>query len=259
MVRMRPCAEGAQAPHWLPLCSCFCCHCSCAVSGQSHNTSSFSFINHFHYLILNLTVFALLLLMFLFCLTFSLLLFLHLTVSDLFHYFVFFFPILIFLTCHSFLCSTTICLHLPSNPPSVLVSVSRQHFLRLTWLWTTSHALCIFPHLSFSVSGNKLQCLSLLTSDYWCSQTLVKTDHSHLICIFSLISLQMLSIQRVRVSDQFWLYIMAKGLPVKYKNDILKLFYIFWPLVWSLYRWLLAKPHPLQTLSCKLVKLAVVT
>lgn len=47
MVRMRPCADGAQAPHWLPLCSCYCCHCSCAVSGQFHNASPFFFVNVF--------------------------------------------------------------------------------------------------------------------------------------------------------------------------------------------------------------------
>lgn len=45
MVRMRPCAEGALAPHWLPLCSCYCCHCSCAVSGQSRKASSPSLMN----------------------------------------------------------------------------------------------------------------------------------------------------------------------------------------------------------------------
>lgn len=38
------------------------------------------------------------------------------------------------------------------------------------------------PHLSLSVSGNRLWCGSLLTSDYSCSQALVETDSSFLIC-----------------------------------------------------------------------------
>lgn len=60
MVRMRPCAEGAQAPHWFPLCSCYCCHCSCAVSGQSHNASSFSLsLSFYHCLKFSLTLFGL--------------------------------------------------------------------------------------------------------------------------------------------------------------------------------------------------------
>lgn len=194
MVRMRPCAEGAQAPHWLPLCSCYCCHCSCAVSGQSHNASPFSFIN----LTLSLSctqscrrwliALALFLLMFLFCLFPS-------------PYFFFFLP-----------CSTTSCLfplfsypylshlslllmfyhHLSSPAPQLTsqsLSVSRQHFPRLTWLWTSSHALCIFPHLSLSVSGNRPRRLSLLTSEHWCGQTLAKTDRSLLICIQTFVRL----------------------------------------------------------------------
>lgn len=119
MVRMRPCAEGAQAPHWLPLCSCYCCHCSCAVSGQSHNAISFS---------LSLTLFqsynlwlilALFLLMFLFFLfsrsssSLCLSVFYYFSFVPLLNVFFHCFPALIFLTCHSLLCSTTICLHLP--------------------------------------------------------------------------------------------------------------------------------------------------
>lgn len=191
MVRMRPCAEGAQAPHWLPLCSCYCCHCSCAVSGQSHNASCVAFINVLSlsstqsYCLWLITP-ALFLLVFLFVfLTLSLLLFSHLCFRfvPLLHVFFHCFPTLIFLTCQSLLRSTTICLHLPPQLTSQSLSVSRQHFLHLTWLWTSSHALCIFPHLSLSVSGNRLPRLSLLPSDYWCSQTLAKTDHSLLICI----------------------------------------------------------------------------
>lgn len=128
MVRMRPCAEGAQAPHWLPLCSCYCCHCSCAVSGQSHNASCVAFINVLSlsstqsYCLWLITP-ALFLLVFLFVfLTLSLLLFSHLCFRfvPLLHVFFHCFPTLIFLTCQSLLRSTTICLHLPPNLPRSL-------------------------------------------------------------------------------------------------------------------------------------------
>lgn len=167
MVRMRPCAEGAQAPHWLPLCSCYCCHCSCAVSGQSHTARSFSFIN-------------------IMSLSFTLFTSVFFCFAPLLHIFLHYFSTLIFLTSHSFLCSLTVCLHLPPNLPPRCLSISRQHFLHLTWRWTSSRALCISPHLSSSVSGNRLQRLSLLTSDYWCSQTRAKTGRSLLICIETL-------------------------------------------------------------------------
>lgn len=56
---MRPCAEGARAPRWPPLCSCCCCHCSCAVSGQSRNARFLRLLLTFHsYLALDLTVWS---------------------------------------------------------------------------------------------------------------------------------------------------------------------------------------------------------
>lgn len=158
MVRMRPCADGAQAPHWLPLCSCYCCHCSCAVSGQSHNTSSFFFVN-----------------VFMSCLTptfswcFS-------SLCCFCHLFSVFFPLP---------CSTTSCLfplfscpylshlslflmacqHLASAPPPQhLPPPSHQHLPHLTWLWTPSHAPCVSPH-HFRSQAEWPQCLSQLSSD----------------------------------------------------------------------------------------------
>lgn len=113
MVRMRPCADGAQAPHWLPLCSCYCCHCSCAVSGQFHNASSFFFINVILFSVMTVAHFPILFVVFLVACS---PLFKHLCFVPLLHVFFHCFPALICLTCHSFLCST-IWLHLPPDLP----------------------------------------------------------------------------------------------------------------------------------------------
>lgn len=44
------------------------------------------------------------------------------------------------------------CIMSASDFTSSSLSASHQRFLHLTWLWTWTHALCIFPHLSSSLS-----------------------------------------------------------------------------------------------------------
>ncbi len=193
MVRMRPCAEGAQAPHWLPLCSCYCCHCSCAVSGQFHNASSVAFINilslsSIQSYCLWLIALALFLLVFLFSVCFSHLIStpLFTSLSALFHYFmsfsIVFLPFSFSPVTLSYVLPPSV---LTSPPTNLTVSFCLSPAFSLSHLTLNLKATlcCIFPHLSLAVSCNRLQCLSPLTSDYWCSQTLAETDHSLLICV----------------------------------------------------------------------------
>lgn len=121
------------------------------------------------------------------------------------------------LTCQSFLCFTANC------PQTSSLSTSRPHFHHLTWLWTSSHALRVFPHhhlsqgkdsivclcwhlitdvarpsrVHFTLTFHSCQglCLSLLMipTFFFFSKNKLRRD------ILSLVSLQMLSMQRARV------------------------------------------------------------
>lgn len=120
MVRMRSCAEGAQAPHWLPLCSCYCCHCSCAVSGQSHNAHSLSLTLCHYFRMLDLVRNSCF--FFPWCFKSCLLPYFH--VPALFHYFIFF-PLLFHTSSHLLL---PLILYHHLTSPSQLTSLSLTDF-----------------------------------------------------------------------------------------------------------------------------------
>lgn len=118
-----------------------------------------------------------------FFVTVSVLLFFY--VSALFHYFMSFplfsYPYLSHL-------SLFLMFYHHLSPPSPPQLTSQESFC-FSPTFSPSHPTLNFKPCSsylspsLAVSGNRLHCPSLLTPDYWCSQSLAKTDLSLFICI----------------------------------------------------------------------------